>query len=299
MPFSPLLSVLVQKLAQDSTISFDLSPADAIRKAEMLTNIIRSEEMNSKSKIKSKITTEEHDLNSAKDNAIASKASQLKDKPRKLSKESDDIIPSEDDDNLDDEFSKDLLDDKKNLCNKLPKKATQILKDWFLNNIHNPYPSPEVKDALTKKTGLSRKQLQNWFTNVRKRYLEPLKKRLIQNDSSGLMTALLNKDGMIEEDLKTKRPEVPNTAGLKIPKQERKDVMPSNFIDPTMMLARLTQEIGARPQRPAPPQPVHAFIAPQIIIPPFFQPPQLYPYSIPRASFSRANPFLGSRSTLP
>eukprot|EP01017_Pseudomicrothorax_dubius_P026593 TRINITY_DN2983_c0_g1_i1.p1 TRINITY_DN2983_c0_g1~~TRINITY_DN2983_c0_g1_i1.p1 ORF type:complete len:209 (+),score=35.69 TRINITY_DN2983_c0_g1_i1:155-781(+) len=163
-----LTSVLVQKLAQDSTISFDLSPADAIRKAEMLTNIIRSEEMNSKSKIKSKITTEEHDLNSAKDNAIASKASQLKDKPRKLSKESDDIIPSEDDDNLDDEFSKDLLDDKKNLCNKLPKKATQILKDWFLNNIHNPYPSPEVKDALTKKTGLSRKQLQNWFTNVRK-----------------------------------------------------------------------------------------------------------------------------------
>jgi hypothetical protein len=50
----------------------------------------------------------------------------------------------------------------------LPKKATDILKTWFLENINNPYPSHEAKDSLGKLTGLSRKQIQNWFTNSRK-----------------------------------------------------------------------------------------------------------------------------------
>jgi len=51
---------------------------------------------------------------------------------------------------------------------KLPKKATDILKNWFLNNIQNPYPSHEAKEMLSKMTGLTRKQIQNWFTNSRK-----------------------------------------------------------------------------------------------------------------------------------
>ena len=51
---------------------------------------------------------------------------------------------------------------------KLPKKATDVLKNWFLNNIQNPYPSHEAKEMLSKLTGLTRKQIQNWFTNSRK-----------------------------------------------------------------------------------------------------------------------------------
>lgn len=51
---------------------------------------------------------------------------------------------------------------------KLPKKATDVLKSWFLNNIQNPYPSHDAKEVLSKMTGLSKKQIQNWFTNSRK-----------------------------------------------------------------------------------------------------------------------------------
>jgi hypothetical protein len=66
---------------------------------------------------------------------------------------------------------------------KLPKKATDVLKAWFLNHIPNPYPSHEDKDKLSQITGLSRKQIQNWFTNSRKRFLEPLKKVSDQKNS--------------------------------------------------------------------------------------------------------------------
>jgi hypothetical protein len=61
---------------------------------------------------------------------------------------------------------------------KLPKSATDILKQWFLNNVSNPYPSQEAKETLSNMTGLTKKQIQNWFTNSRKRFLEPLKKGL-------------------------------------------------------------------------------------------------------------------------
>jgi hypothetical protein len=68
----------------------------------------------------------------------------------------------------------------KNIMNKskLPKKATDVLKSWFLNNINHPYPNVETKDMLCKMTNLTKKQIQNWFTNSRKRFLEPLKKKL-------------------------------------------------------------------------------------------------------------------------
>lgn len=81
---------------------------------------------------------------------------------------------------------------------KLPKKATEILQGWFLLNISSPYPeyiffkksimlfifivyifnnfisffsyknSNETKNNLMKMTGLSKMQLENWFTNNRK-----------------------------------------------------------------------------------------------------------------------------------
>ena len=51
---------------------------------------------------------------------------------------------------------------------KLPRKATEILKKWFLNNINHPYPNMEVKNTLSQLTGLTKKQIQNWYTNCRK-----------------------------------------------------------------------------------------------------------------------------------
>lgn len=51
----------------------------------------------------------------------------------------------------------------------LPKEVINVLNDWLLKNLHNPYPTPEVKRELLEKTGLNPVQLSNWFINVRRR----------------------------------------------------------------------------------------------------------------------------------
>lgn len=51
----------------------------------------------------------------------------------------------------------------------LPKEVINVLNDWLLKNLHNPYPTPQVKRELLEKTGLNQVQLSNWFINVRRR----------------------------------------------------------------------------------------------------------------------------------
>jgi len=52
---------------------------------------------------------------------------------------------------------------------KIPYKAVTLLKQWLFENIQDPYPSNEVKEELAKKTGLTFKQVHNWFINARGR----------------------------------------------------------------------------------------------------------------------------------
>ena len=40
---------------------------------------------------------------------------------------------------------------------------------WLLENLHNPYPSKPVRDALSKETGVTFKVIDTWFTSTRKR----------------------------------------------------------------------------------------------------------------------------------
>lgn len=44
-----------------------------------------------------------------------------------------------------------------------------ILKEWYFKNKNNPYPNENVKLELMNKTGLSRKQIDDWFINKRRR----------------------------------------------------------------------------------------------------------------------------------
>jgi hypothetical protein len=46
-----------------------------------------------------------------------------------------------------------------------------LLQDWLDQNISNPYPSKEDKTQLALESGLSVRQVENWFTNTRKRKL--------------------------------------------------------------------------------------------------------------------------------
>ncbi len=48
------------------------------------------------------------------------------------------------------------------------KRQVSQLKEWLHVHMDNPYPSHHDKDLLCRETGLSRRQIQNWFTNARK-----------------------------------------------------------------------------------------------------------------------------------
>jgi hypothetical protein len=54
---------------------------------------------------------------------------------------------------------------------KLPQKATNILKEWIFEHLTNPYPAEDQKVILCNQTGLTTNQLNNWFTNARRRLL--------------------------------------------------------------------------------------------------------------------------------
>lgn len=53
---------------------------------------------------------------------------------------------------------------------KLPSEATNVLKNWWTNNLVWPYPSEDAKKELEMQTGLSATQINNWFINQRKRH---------------------------------------------------------------------------------------------------------------------------------
>jgi hypothetical protein len=54
---------------------------------------------------------------------------------------------------------------------KLPEAATVLLKKWLFEHWLHPYPSEEEKSLLCSQTHLSLNQINNWFTNARRRIL--------------------------------------------------------------------------------------------------------------------------------
>jgi hypothetical protein len=53
------------------------------------------------------------------------------------------------------------------------KNRSQPLRDWFEQHQDNPYPDDDEKQTLSASTGLSLKQVCNWFVNHRKRKWTP------------------------------------------------------------------------------------------------------------------------------
>jgi len=52
---------------------------------------------------------------------------------------------------------------------KLPEAATKVLNAWFVENNNNPYPDDDEKKKLMDATGLTRTQVNNWFSYARRR----------------------------------------------------------------------------------------------------------------------------------
>ena len=49
------------------------------------------------------------------------------------------------------------------------RKGAKVLRDWFYQNQHAPYPTEEQKAAFAQQTGLTEKQICTWFANARRR----------------------------------------------------------------------------------------------------------------------------------
>jgi hypothetical protein len=50
------------------------------------------------------------------------------------------------------------------------KKATDVLNEYFLGHLENPYPSEEAKEELARNCNITLSQVSNWFGNKRIRY---------------------------------------------------------------------------------------------------------------------------------
>jgi len=54
---------------------------------------------------------------------------------------------------------------------RLPPNSVAIFRHWLFNHLESPYPSEEEKEELASKAGLRITQVNNWFTNARRRIL--------------------------------------------------------------------------------------------------------------------------------
>ena len=63
--------------------------------------------------------------------------------------------------------------------------ARARLKAWLREHLDDPYPNPHEKEQMMRETGLSYKQVTDWFVNARKRLLPVmLRERYTQHDLS-------------------------------------------------------------------------------------------------------------------
>eukprot|EP00696_Hemimastix_kukwesjijk_P009547 gnl/Hemi2/22055_TR7352_c0_g1_i1.p1 gnl/Hemi2/22055_TR7352_c0_g1~~gnl/Hemi2/22055_TR7352_c0_g1_i1.p1 ORF type:complete len:194 (-),score=67.71 gnl/Hemi2/22055_TR7352_c0_g1_i1:45-626(-) len=57
---------------------------------------------------------------------------------------------------------------------KLPRTATDCLMRWFSDHVQNPYPTDVEKQQLLEESGLTLRQLNDWFINTRRRTWAPI-----------------------------------------------------------------------------------------------------------------------------
>ncbi|KAF7633763.1 Homeobox domain-containing protein, partial [Meloidogyne graminicola] len=53
---------------------------------------------------------------------------------------------------------------------KFTKEATDILNNYFYNNLNNYYPCETIREELAKKCGVNVNQICVWFSNKRSEY---------------------------------------------------------------------------------------------------------------------------------
>ena len=71
---------------------------------------------------------------------------------------------------------------------KLPLRAVYALRSFFTAHVSHPYPTDEQKADLARQCGLTARQVTNWFTNTRRRFLVPFLSKLARAATVGSVT---------------------------------------------------------------------------------------------------------------
>ncbi|GMH15376.1 hypothetical protein Nepgr_017217 [Nepenthes gracilis] len=70
-----------------------------------------------------------------------------------------------------------------------PDKAVAVLRTWLFENFLHPYPTDSDKQMLAQRTGLSRNQVSNWFTNARVRLWKPMVEEIHTLEKRGQLSS--------------------------------------------------------------------------------------------------------------
>ncbi|KAH8694244.1 hypothetical protein BGW36DRAFT_256662, partial [Talaromyces proteolyticus] len=57
------------------------------------------------------------------------------------------------------------------------RKGGRVLQNWFYRHQEYPYPTEEQKTSLAQESGLSKRQVSNWFANARRRHKQHFKQK--------------------------------------------------------------------------------------------------------------------------
>ncbi|RLN64736.1 hypothetical protein BBJ29_009803 [Phytophthora kernoviae] len=66
-----------------------------------------------------------------------------------------------------------------------PTMAKTLMREWFEENLHHPYPTEEEKEWLASQGGITLEQVNNWFINTRGRKWKPMLNRLMAEKQAG------------------------------------------------------------------------------------------------------------------
>lgn len=83
------------------------------------------------------------------------------------------------------------------------KESTSIMKKWLIDHVEHPYLKANDKNALSRESGLNKRQVQNWFTNVRKVMNPHLLKQFIVENLATLDEQVLKQERSQENCSKT------------------------------------------------------------------------------------------------
>ncbi|GMN35619.1 hypothetical protein TIFTF001_005413 [Ficus carica] len=70
----------------------------------------------------------------------------------------------------------------------LPESSVTILRAWLFEHFLHPYPKESEKAMLAKQTGLTTKQVANWFINARVRLWKPMVEEMYKEEFNDLET---------------------------------------------------------------------------------------------------------------